>query len=153
MEKVTQRDTILGIVKRWEDQYSSYLGDGVNDKNKILAKLKALDLETATPEQIATIIGNDSWTRLSCDECGKEVTTVIVLGEEPDYESSTASLCHECLATAMQLSGWVAVEGSGSFIYPRPPESDEKDNHWGTILIDGNEVTFTPSCTVAHKEE
>lgn len=59
---------------------------------------------TPTPEQVNAVIGNSSWTRLTCDQCGNEVDTVIVVGQAQDYESSTASLCITCLEQAYNLA-------------------------------------------------
>lgn len=38
-----------------------------------------------------------------CDECDESVALVCVLGAEPDYESSTANVCKECLLKAIEL--------------------------------------------------
>ncbi len=38
-----------------------------------------------------------------CDECNKYVAEVVQMGEEPDYESSTAKICAACLMAAMKL--------------------------------------------------
>jgi hypothetical protein len=89
----------------------------------------------------------------SCDECKRDVDAVVAIQGDGRYPIWVCLECIEKARTLLVEKHWVKVEGCGGFIYPRPPESDEKDNHWGTIPIDGNEVTFTPSCTVAHKEE
>lgn len=72
------------------------------NKKQIARKLDALDGETATPADVDSIIGNSSWTRLTCDECGKEVDAVLTVGQEPDYESHTASLCRNCVKLASE---------------------------------------------------
>lgn len=37
-----------------------------------------------------------------CDECGQECDMLILLGQEPDYESSTAGICKNCLDRAVK---------------------------------------------------
>lgn len=66
-------------------------------------KLAQLDGETATVEEVNKIIGNNSWTRLTCNECGAHVTAVIEVGEPSDYESRTAHLCRPCLERALEF--------------------------------------------------
>jgi hypothetical protein len=106
IELITTRTLIRSVVKRWEAQYRPedvYVKLYGADKQTILAKLKELDPEQASPEEVEAIIGNTSWTRVTCDACGSEVGEVVRLGQEPDYESATASICHECLAKAIKL--------------------------------------------------
>ena len=38
-----------------------------------------------------------------CDACGEVVDRVVTVGEEPDYESSTATLCRTCLVEALAV--------------------------------------------------
>lgn len=88
------------VADRWRSQcpISSPFG-GENTYQRLLD----LDKETASPEDVRMIIGNDSWTELSCDQCGQQVNAVIWVGQEPDYDSRTACICRKCLSEAMQL--------------------------------------------------
>ena len=52
-------------------------------------------------EDVDKTIGNTSWTSIYCNECNESVLKAIQLGEEPDYESSTACICKPCLLKAM----------------------------------------------------
>ncbi|WP_443700181.1 hypothetical protein [Pseudomonas sp.] len=54
-------------------------------------------------DEVDRIIGNDSWTRVpTCDDCGKcSLDAVMQLGQEPDWESCTAHICHACLKAAL----------------------------------------------------
>lgn len=46
-----------------------------------------------------------TWTAVpSCDECKKSVPVVVEVGEEPDYESATATICIGCLQAAVKLA-------------------------------------------------
>lgn len=115
MKLTTQRDTIRAVASRWRQQYEPFTDDrpmfswrtGVTspplNKKQIAENLDDLDGETATPEDVAAIIGNESWTRLTCDECGKDTDAVLTVGQEPDYESHTASLCRSCVERASSI--------------------------------------------------
>ena len=57
----------------------------------------------ATAEQVDEIIGNSTWTKESCDQCGDEIGPWVQLGEELDYDSQTAVICVHCLMIAVDL--------------------------------------------------
>ena len=99
MIKITERDLIRNVAEKWRMQYLR----STPDKMNILSGLLAIDKESALSEDIAKIIGNTSWTELKCDECGQYVKEIIQLGQEPDYESSTAFICCDCLCAAMRV--------------------------------------------------
>ena len=95
---VTERELIKSVVSRWDKQYGSKRwGD---DKLLILERLRQLDLDTASADEINSIIGNSSWTTERCSQCGGYNLPVVVVGEVPDYESSTATLCRQCFDKA-----------------------------------------------------
>lgn len=109
MKIITQRQLIRNVANRWREQYFK-LDDSLDDipvngksKRQIQTELDSLDKEIATAQDINNIIGNGSWTRLRCDECGQEVETVLRVGEEPDYESQTACLCVSCVHAAQTI--------------------------------------------------
>ncbi len=115
MKITTQRDLIRKVAKRWREQYEPFTNDppifswrtGTYSppisKRQIAEKLDAIDTETATAADVEAIIGNDSWTDLKCDECGKYVDSVLTVGDEPDFESRTASLCRDCVKLAVSM--------------------------------------------------
>lgn len=115
MNITTKRDLIRAVSKRWRQQYEPFTDDkplfswrtGITspplNKQQIAEKLDSLDCENATPEDVEAIIGNDSWTRLVCDECGNEADSVITVGQEPNYDSHTASLCLNCIRKAAAM--------------------------------------------------
>lgn len=49
---------------------------------------------------------------VGCMGCGREVASVVQVGEEPDYESATTDLCRDCLIEA--LAALVAAERGAS---------------------------------------
>lgn len=116
---INERSHVRDVAKRWERQYASYMDSGSRgelkkvlkrDAKDVLFKLKSLDVETATAEDVKNIIGNDSWVcDTKCDECGKAFGEVVQLGEEPDYESHTICICSSCLIKAVKLLGMKLV--------------------------------------------
>ncbi len=99
----TTRDLIRTVADRWAAQYPIpyTLHDG-RSTAEFHAKLVALDKETATPADIEAILGNN-WTTMTCDACGCQADWTCTVGQEPDYESSTARLCVNCLKDAAAL--------------------------------------------------
>lgn len=103
MRLFTTRTRILAVADRWQAQYYKRRnGEWVDaDKKATWERLVALDKLKATTEDVVAIVGNGSWTRTACDECGADVDAVVQLGQEPDYESSTAMVCEACLRSAL----------------------------------------------------
>ena len=114
MNLITKRSLIRAVADRWCEQYFPFNNDAPlfskrmgfsNDltKRQIHDALVSLDKATATEDMVSNIIGNASWTNIKCDECGKDVDAVIVVGEPMDYESHTARLCRECAVKILQI--------------------------------------------------
>lgn len=106
---ITSRALIRKVAQRWHKQYfrDGKWHSGLSmDAPAIYSRLLALDLETATSDDVTAVIGNASWNDLRCSECERKVDAVCEVGEEPDYESATAYLCIDCLRRAM-----AAMEG------------------------------------------
>lgn len=87
--------------QRWADQYGRW--DRDSEHHRIGKKLAALPKAERTPARIAEIIGNDSWAVVECDQCGKRVPVAVTVGQPPDYETSTATICEPCLRRALAL--------------------------------------------------
>lgn len=102
MKKITRRDVIRRVVDSWENQYC-HCKEG-DWKLTVLDKLAELDLETVDRTVIDEIIGNDSWTKLSCNQCEKDVEELVHLGDEPDYDSITFYICKDCLQMALNVA-------------------------------------------------
>lgn len=75
--------------------------DGV-EKGEIIDALNALP-KPVDADEVDRIIGNGSWTRVpTCDDCGQDgLAAVMQVGQEPDWESCTAHICHACLKAAV----------------------------------------------------
>lgn len=93
------RDAIASFRKMWGN--GSYGADqrGV----AVGSELGPLNSDKATAEDVNTLIGNASWTRLECDECKKDSEAVIEIGDKPNYESNTAYICVDCIRDAFEL--------------------------------------------------
>lgn len=103
---ITERYLIRGVAAKWAAQYRDQTRrlKGGETAGSIHARLAALNGETATVADVEAIIGNSSWTTPpTCSECGAEGGPVVQLGEEPDYESSTAWVCGPCLRAASDM--------------------------------------------------
>lgn len=101
MKLITIRSQIKEVSELWNTTYAD--GKHGGDKVEIGKILAALDLDVCGADDIERVIGNDTWAcRQRCNECGKKFRVVIVLGEEPDHESSTAQICFGCLNKAMK---------------------------------------------------
>jgi hypothetical protein len=97
---------IRGVAARWRERYQGTLRQAPDgDKAAIARQLDALDPETATAADVTRIIGNGSWVSLVCDECGEDVPAAVAVGQPPDYESATATVCEPCLRKALALFG------------------------------------------------
>lgn len=106
MKRHTEREQMRTVAERWRKAYpQDTCIVGRSSTNAVYARLAALDAEQATADDVATIIGNHSWVRPpGCDECGEESWDAVQLGQEPDYESDTATICPSCLRKALALA-------------------------------------------------
>ena len=99
MKIITRHTQASGAAKRWANQYKH---DDIM-RETTLRRLKALG-RNPDPDDVDKVIGNGSWTTTPhCDECGVENVPVVCVGEEPDYDSSTACLCSGCVVDAFTL--------------------------------------------------
>ncbi|WP_372570405.1 hypothetical protein [Ruegeria jejuensis] len=95
-EIVTRKGKALGAPKRWAQRYAGYQGSGSDEKQRITEKLNGLTLEERTPERIDQIIGNDTWTRVSCDLCDDSVERAAALSDG----INDLLVCESCLRAA-----------------------------------------------------
>ena len=108
MKVITQRELIQSVADRWHAQYQPFTHDSApwtigKTKSGIWRELVALNKDEATTQEVDTIIGNKSWTRMMCDQCEQDADSVIQVGAALDYESATAHLCRSCLQSAYEL--------------------------------------------------
>lgn len=104
MHIITTRSLIKTVAERWDKMYENKstsklfwrLPNQVTPAD-ILKQLQELNTDTCTKKDVDNIIGNDTWTRLECGECGLDVAFVITVGDKLDYNSNTAQLCTDCI--------------------------------------------------------
>lgn len=74
----------------------------VPHRTDVLEALRALG-PSPTPDDVDAVIGHDRWCRVSCDGCGDTDGPWVQVGDEPDYDSRTATLCAKCIRAAAAL--------------------------------------------------
>lgn len=103
MKLITTKEEASKASVNWKN---TYFRNGVwscgADKEATYHKLIALG-NNPTPDEVNYVIGDISWTATFCNECGKSVDEAVQLGQEPDYDSATASICKTCLISALEL--------------------------------------------------
>lgn len=105
MMVISERKQVREVAASWQASYGRRHWANDPEKQAIGLKLQALDPETATAAQVAEIIGNESWVKkTACHECGSADWNNVQLGQEPDYESHTATICLDCLRAAVRLA-------------------------------------------------
>lgn len=101
---VTRREIIRLVPANFTKTYADYKTDtrlwNGRTHGQMLADLNALDVETATHAEVSAIMGNESWSRLLCDECGTDCEVIVRLGDEPEWEARWVDICAACLDTA-----------------------------------------------------
>ena len=107
MRIIKERDLIRNVAQEWREQYQQYdKGFRIRGINKtveeIQAEFDALDVETATSEDVKAIVGNYRNTILDCDKCGRRCQQVVRFDIDDDY-GSVYELCEKCLLDALML--------------------------------------------------
>lgn len=106
---ITRQSLANEAAQRWRRQYAD--GRHGQDKLVIADRLDALG-EQPNPDDVDAVIGNSSWTRVpACDNCGRPIPMVAMVGEPWDYESNTAHVCRVCVqavADALDRAGGAA---------------------------------------------
>jgi hypothetical protein len=107
MKVITVRSQIQGIAAKWKERYTVRAKAGLywretlmrgDSAQDIHEKLLTLDTATATLEDVAAIIGNDTWIRpLVCEECGRVCQAVVEFDTECEGQVGSLQLCAICL--------------------------------------------------------
>lgn len=113
----TTEQLVLTVAMRWKNanyhsnrwnMLNTPSTNGLESAEIIYKKLKALPPNT-TKEDVADIIGNDSWASIICDECDLNCEAVMLLGEESNLQGvieediASAFICESCLQKALSL--------------------------------------------------
>lgn len=122
---LTTRDMIRTVAERWNRSFGKF-PDGSRQRDAG-ARLAALDLETATREDVKEIVENDGWVKLTCDQCGQDADAIVVVGDMPERDgesctvqqcssgaySCTVDLCLSCMYKAARLAFSQMLERDG----------------------------------------
>lgn len=119
MKIITERYQIKHILETWKKihylngKWSQIFWDNApyDSTELIYEQLKQLDLDTATAEDIAKIVGHDGMTTIECDECNRPTSRYVILGEVDndnadvgcDFEKTTLCLCQQCFHKGLKL--------------------------------------------------
>jgi hypothetical protein len=103
MKLLSEAEDVATVAERWKAQYlwKGKWGVYSGDSQKIYERLAALP-SSAKAADVAAIIGNNTWIGESCSECGNK-RAIIMIGQEPDYESATVWLCRACVDALINL--------------------------------------------------
>lgn len=103
MELITERSRIKGVADAWDAAYGpEFRPTAVGSSKEKSEKLHALNLSRVSAATVNKIIGNNSWTRLVCDECLQLVTKVAVL-YHPSDDSAAFEICEVCATKVKTL--------------------------------------------------
>lgn len=103
MKIVTRQQLTNGAVDRWREQYFTCRGEWYDDrKQTIWEKLKALG-SSPDPADVDRVIGNGSWTRITCDNCGRYPEIAIEMGSHSDDEYGPCNYCRKCVDEAISM--------------------------------------------------
>ncbi len=105
MKRITERDLIRGVAELWDVQYSIGI-TGVkplaNDEQLAISKrLRAMNLDKVKASTVDKVIGNNSWTKLTCSQCNARVQAAVMLygiGDDAPLE-----VCESCLNLAKRV--------------------------------------------------
>lgn len=102
MELITERSRIKTVAERWDAVYAPEFRPiaGVSSKT-ISEKLHALNLSKVSAATVNKIIGNDAWTKLTCDECRADVKKLAVFYHEGG--DALYDICESCATKVKTL--------------------------------------------------
>lgn len=103
MRLITKRERIKEVLESWKGQYPNV--KMWQDKQKVTEELEKLNFNSVSEKKIIEIIGNNSWTRLDCDECQQDSSKVVRFLEryEDEYEVNSCDVCLKCLNSGTKL--------------------------------------------------
>lgn len=102
--RLITKQHLANITKdRWKAQYCkkgewhTYGGDKEVKYNALIALG-----DNPSPDDVNEVIGNSSWTNITCSECGESVGSAVELGEV-GYDTEYVYVCKDCLTKALGL--------------------------------------------------
>jgi len=103
MRLITKQDLANIAKDRWKDQYCRNGSWSIygSDKEVKYNNLVALG-DDPSPDDVNKVIGNNSWTNITCSGCKESVDSVVELGEV-GYDTEYVYTCKDCLTKALEL--------------------------------------------------
>lgn len=102
MELITERSRIKGVADAWDAQHGPEFRPTLSGSSKTISeKLHALNLSRVSAATVNKIIGNDSWTKLTCDECRADVKKLVVFYHEGG--DAVYDICESCATKVKTL--------------------------------------------------
>lgn len=98
MKLVTRQILANGVTERWLRQYPKKDYEGC-EKWIIYERLVSLG-DNPNPDDVNKVIGNNSWTSIECDICGRSVDKAI----EADVSGYDSHICFNCIDKAKGLN-------------------------------------------------
>jgi hypothetical protein len=102
MKLINEHTLAKEVALGWANLAAPNSTEGERNIN-ILEKIAVAKIENPDPDEVARISGDNGLLWTVCNECEKEMIPVVELGEEYYYDSSTATICRECLEKALAL--------------------------------------------------
>lgn len=100
MKSFDERSQVKRAIQNWLSYYSGRPKERAKEE-----KLKALNPETATAEEIAEILESAQWAcKVYCDECGSLSWEIVALGGDVRYSTESFAICLTCLRKAVKLA-------------------------------------------------
>ncbi len=94
----TRQDLANAAAARFCEMYNKSLEQSFflskKTRKQIYDEMMALGM-TPKPEEINTIVGNDSWTTLTCSHCGEEVGRIVCI--DVTYGEYSTHICEPCV--------------------------------------------------------
>ena len=113
MRKMTRKILAAGVAERWEKQYyrsrRSYAPNGprsvtwLNERKRLVHERLVELGDAPDPDAVREIIGNESWTRLVCDNCEQHKDPAVRLRGVGCDEYEETTLCLNCITEAFEL--------------------------------------------------
>ena len=101
---ITKQDLAKTAKDRWKAQYYengewyTYRGDKREITYNNLVALGG----NPSSDDVNKVIGNNSWTNITCSECKESVDAAVELGET-GYDTEYVYACKECLTKSLGL--------------------------------------------------
>ena len=95
MKKLLSKNLVKQVAKNWKKQYFSkgkWFDPIMGSAEDIYKKL----LRASSEKEVNEIVGNDSWTAYTCDECGEDFKVGVMFGKK-------THICQKCITEAKSL--------------------------------------------------